>query len=82
MLAKAIRLRSASQTLMSETALPVSVSITPQQLAWLDERRRHGSLSRSAALRQVLDAAICRESLLDAVAPEQTPSALPAIQQW
>ncbi len=82
MVAKAIRLQFASETLMSETALPVSVSITPQQLAWLDERRRHGSLSRSAALRQVLDAAICRESLLDAVAPGQPPSALPATQQW
>ena len=40
---------------MSDYALPVSVSITQQQLAWLDARRRHGSLSRSAALRQVLD---------------------------
>jgi hypothetical protein len=81
-MAKAIRLQITSNGLMSDYALPVSVSITQQQLAWLDARRRHGSLSRSAALRQVLDAAICRESLLDAVAPEQTPSALPAIQQW
>ena len=39
---------------MSDYALPVSVSITQEQLAWLDARRRHGSLSRSAALRQVL----------------------------
>ena len=41
---------------MSDYALPVSVSITQEQLAWLDARRRHGSLSRSAALRQVLNA--------------------------
>jgi hypothetical protein len=48
---------------MSDYALPVSVSITQEQLAWLDTRRRYGSLSRSAALRQVLDAVIRRESL-------------------
>jgi len=50
---------------MPDYALPVSVSITQQQLAWLDARRRHGSLSRSAALRQVLDAAMDRELLVD-----------------
>jgi metal-responsive CopG/Arc/MetJ family transcriptional regulator len=62
---KAIRLQITSNGLMSDYALPVSVSITQQQLAWLDARRRHGSLSRSAALRQVLDAAMDRELLLD-----------------
>ena len=62
---KAIRLQITSNGLMPDYALPVSVSITQQQLAWLDARRRHGSLSRSAALRQVLDAAIDRERLLD-----------------
>ena len=46
---------------MSDLALSVSVSITHAQLAWLDGRRRHGSLSRSAALRQVLDAVIQAE---------------------
>ena len=64
-MAKAIRLRITSNGLMPDYALPVSVSITQQQLAWLDARRRHGSLSRSAALRQVLDAAMDRELLLD-----------------
>ena len=54
---------------MSDYALPVSVSITQEQLAWLDARRRHGSLSRSAALRQVLDAVIQRESLV--LAPDR-----------
>ena len=60
---------------MPDYALPVSVSITQQQLDWLDERRRHGSLSRSAALRQVLDAAMERELLLatpDREAPDHT----------
>ena len=64
-MAKAIRLQITSNGLMSDYALPVSVSITQQQLAWLDARRRHGSLSRSAALRQVLDAAMDRELPLD-----------------
>ena len=50
---------------MSDYALAVSVSITPEQLAWLDARRRHGSLSRSAALRQVLDGAIAAERRLN-----------------
>ena len=40
---------------------PVSFSITKEQLAWLDQRRRHGSLSRSSALRQALDTAIAVE---------------------
>ncbi|MGL6132897.1 MAG: hypothetical protein ACRC1L_01705 [Prochlorococcaceae cyanobacterium] len=39
----------------SPYAPPLSLSITHEQLRWLDERRRHGSLSRSAALRQALD---------------------------
>ncbi|QNI63549.1 hypothetical protein SynA1544_00607 [Synechococcus sp. A15-44] len=30
-------------------------------MAWLDERRSHGTLSRSAVLRQVIDAAIAAE---------------------
>ena len=64
-MAKAIRLQITSNSLMPDYALPVSVSITQQQLAWLDERRRHGSLSRSAALRQVLDAAMDGELELD-----------------
>ena len=46
---------------MSDYAMPLSISLTHEQVAWLDERRRHGSLSRSAALRQVLDAVIAAE---------------------
>jgi len=46
---------------MAFFASPLSFSITEEQLTWLDQRRRHGALSRSAALRQVLDAAIAAE---------------------
>ena len=67
---------------MSDYALPVSVSITQEQLAWLDARRRHGSLSRSAALRQVLDAVIHRESLAPAPARGSTGSQALASLDW
>ena len=40
---------------MPEFAPPLSVSITVEQLAWLDASRCNGSLSRSAALRLALD---------------------------
>ena len=67
---------------MSDYALPVSVSITQEQLAWLDARRRHGSLSRSAALRQVLDAVIHRESLGPAPDRGSTGNQALASQGW
>jgi len=67
---------------MSDYALPVSVSITQEQLAWLDARRRHGSLSRSAALRQVLDAAIHREALAPMPDRGSTGNQAPASQGW
>ena len=40
---------------------PVSVVITERQLEWLDHRRAHGSISRSAVLRIVLDRFIQQE---------------------
>jgi hypothetical protein len=46
---------------MASFAPPLSVSITEAQLAWLDQRRSHGALSRSAVLRQVIDAVIAAE---------------------
>ncbi|MDM7954717.1 MAG: hypothetical protein QUV07_16085 [Cyanobium sp. CZS 25K] len=46
---------------MASFAPPLSISITEAQLAWLDQRRLHGTLSRSAVLRQVIDAAIAAE---------------------
>ncbi|MCP9852779.1 hypothetical protein KBZ14_07830 [Synechococcus sp. HJ21-Hayes] len=67
---------------MSDYALPVSVSITQEQLAWLDARRRHGSLSRSAALRQVLDAVIHREALVAVPDRGSTASEAVAGQGW
>lgn len=39
-----------------------SFQLTPQQVAWLDARRQHGNLSRSAALRQALDGLIQLEA--------------------
>jgi len=56
-----LRLCSELQTSMASFAPPLSVSITEAQLAWLDQRRLHGALSRSAVLRQVIDAAIAAE---------------------
>ena len=67
---------------MSDYAQPVSVSITQEQLAWLDARRRHGSLSRSAALRQVLDAVIHREALVPTPDRGSTGNQAPASQGW
>ena len=46
---------------MASFAPPLIVSITEAQLAWLDQRRSHGALSRSAVLRQVIDAVIAAE---------------------
>lgn len=34
---------------------PVSVQLAPHQMAWLDAKRQHGPISRSAQLRRVLD---------------------------
>ena len=56
-----LRLCSELQASMASFAPPLSVSITEAQLAWLDQRRSHGALSRSAVLRQVIDAAIAAE---------------------
>ncbi len=67
---------------MSDYALPVSVSITQEQLAWLDARRRHGSLSRSAALRQVLDGVIRDEALATASDRGSTSDEVAASQGW
>ena len=56
-----LSLCSEFQAFMASFASPLSVSITEAQLAWLDQRRSHGTLSRSAVLRQVIDAAIAAE---------------------
>ena len=63
----ALRVCSELQAFMASFAPPLSVSITEAQLAWLDQRRLHGTLSRSAVLRQVIDAAIAAEKRVSAV---------------
>lgn len=42
----------------SQPVQAVSVTLTENQLRWLDARRSAGSLSRSAALRVLIDAAM------------------------
>jgi len=61
---------------MASFAPPLSFSITEEQLTWLDRRRRHGALSRSAALRQVLDAAIATEQSANSSLPVVSGTAL------
>lgn len=41
--------------------IPVSLVLTPSQIAWLDAERQHGNISRSAALRQALDRLIAQQ---------------------
>ena len=40
---------------MEPLAPPISVNLTPRQLAWLDGRRERAYLSRCAALRVAID---------------------------
>jgi Arc/MetJ-type ribon-helix-helix transcriptional regulator len=46
---------------MALLAPPISIHLTRHQLRWLDGRRLRSSLSRSAALRQAIDALIQQE---------------------
>ncbi len=46
---------------MASLPPPISVQLTPRQLAWLDGRRHGDHRSRSAALRAALDALIQQE---------------------
>ena len=47
---------------MASLAPPISIHLTRRQLRWLDGRRRlRSSLSRSAALREAIDALIQQE---------------------
>ena len=46
---------------MAILAPPISIHFTRKQLAWLDSRRRLGTLSRSAALRMAIDELIQQE---------------------
>jgi Arc/MetJ-type ribon-helix-helix transcriptional regulator len=42
-------------------AAPISVSLTSEHVAWLDQQRQHGSIPRSAVVRQVIDDAIAKQ---------------------
>ena len=46
---------------MASLAPPISIHLTRHQLPWLDGRRLRSSLSRSAALREAIDALIQQE---------------------
>ena len=46
---------------MTSLAPPISIHLTRRQLRWLDSRRLRSSLSRSAALREAIDALIQQE---------------------
>jgi Arc/MetJ-type ribon-helix-helix transcriptional regulator len=50
--------RGSGATSRQAMASPLSVTITPSQLQWIDQRRALGSLSRSAIVRQALDRVI------------------------
>jgi len=58
---------------MSSLAPPISIHLTRRQLRWLDGRRRLGTLTRSAALRQAIDALIQQEEGTD-TPPEASSS--------
>jgi Arc/MetJ-type ribon-helix-helix transcriptional regulator len=44
-----------------EMAAPISISLTTEQVAWLDQQRQHGSIPRSAVIRQAIDSAMAKE---------------------
>jgi hypothetical protein len=48
----------------------ISVALTAEHLAWLDSKRLHGNISRSAALRQALDTLIAMGSAAHPQQPE------------
>ena len=50
---------------------PVSVQLAPHQMAWLDAKRQHGPISRSAQLRQVLDDVMAADLAAAAAQHEQ-----------
>lgn len=54
--------QSATCPMPSKLLATASFQLTPAQVAWLDARRQHGNLSRSAALRQALDSLIAQDA--------------------
>lgn len=54
--------------------VPLSVTLSPDQIEWLDAKRQHGNLTRSAQLRVALDRLILQEAT-QAHSGAQLPSA-------
>ena len=64
---------------MAHLAPPLTFTLTPRQVAWLDGRRLHGCLSRSAALRLALDELIQLEGEQQESGRQRQPTAAAAI---
>ena len=65
---------------MASLAPPISIHFTRKQLAWLDSRRRLGALTRSAALREAIDALIQQEEGIPCPSAPGRPAATPPRQ--
>jgi hypothetical protein len=65
---------------MASLAPPISIHFTRKQLAWLDSRRRLGALTRSAALREAIDALIQQEEGSSCPSAPARPAATPTRQ--
>ena len=65
---------------MASLAPPISIHFTRKQLAWLDSRRRLGALTRSAALREAIDALIQQEEGSPCPSDPARPAATPPRQ--
>jgi hypothetical protein len=67
---------------MASLAPPISIHLTRRQLRWLDSRRLRNSLSlsRSAALREAIDALIQQEEGSSCPSAPARPAATPTRQ--
>ena len=65
---------------MASLAPPISIHLTRHQLRWLDGRRLRSSLSRSAALREAIDALIQQEEGSPCPSDPARPAATPPRQ--
>jgi hypothetical protein len=65
---------------MAPLAPSISIHLTRRQLCWLDSRRLRSSLSRSAALREAIDALIQQEEGSTCPSAPARPAATPPRQ--
>ena len=65
---------------MASLAPPISIHLTRRQLRWLDGRRLRSSLSRSAVLREAIDALIQQEEASPCPSVPTQPAATPPRQ--